>query len=133
MAFGYFTSKALLLYSLRAIVKSLHRRDASYVFIGLPPWPVGSAILMGNLNNSKVTCSSPSLAYTISVPDQHSIYADRQHTFIRMPEGWLPLRWSPKAQEGGSSEHQRLFGVGREDSEHGIKDYRRSVARERRD
>ncbi len=47
---------------------------------------------MGNLNRSKGTNGSPSLAYTNWVPDQHSVYLGGQHIlafYVKrvMPEG----------------------------------------------
>ncbi len=38
------------------------------------------APLMGNLNKSKGTIGTPSLAYNNLVPDQHPIYLGGQHT-----------------------------------------------------
>ncbi len=46
--------------------------------------------MMGNLNRSKGVNGTPSQAYTNSVPDQHSMYPDGQHTLAFYTKSVMP-------------------------------------------
>ncbi len=61
--------------------------------------------VVGNVNRSKETNGTPSKAYTNSVPDQHSLYPDGQHTIAFYTKCVPPLgrRCCPHAGNGGGT------------------------------